>query len=320
MKIGILEIPYYSRSIQGIIWDYKSYCDKHGVKYRVKIYREFEEQIFGKGSFARIQIDDLAILFDLQDNPCNYDFYKNYDFVFKRSYLNQPNIYSDNVLPLGMRFDVFDGFWHVFKTNLLKIFIDKRNRKEFIRTVLNIIGFDYLGYNNLRRTWNKLLNEPQTNTGSENNILFISRLYTNNNAGIKISKERQEINNQLKNREDVLFNSLNHIQQSDYIEKLKDSGIVVINNGLHDVPGARLPELLLLGKTVLSTKLNVIVPGLTSEHFFEFESDKLNIELEKVIRNPINVYNKRARNFMLENYGPARRFENILKEIRFHRK
>ena len=97
----------------------------------------FEEEIMGKGSFARFETNKQKILIDLQDNPVEYGFYSNYDVIFKRSFSTNIH-YSSNVYPFGLRFDVFDGLWRVFWFNTT-VFLRDLESKDYINLPMKYV-------------------------------------------------------------------------------------------------------------------------------------------------------------------------------------
>jgi hypothetical protein len=314
IKNIILEIPYYSGSVQGIIWDFQTYCKKNKIKLKIELSPKFEKEIMGKGSFARFEINGKKVLIDVQDNPTEYQFYKNYDCIFKRSFSKNEN-YSANVYPFGFRFDVFDGLWVVCLSNLKLFFTDKRNRKELLRTILNLFGIDYLGFNNLSRNWAKLELIGQSNQLEKKAILFSTRLW-GRNTGDKISKERKSISELLETRQDVVLNSLLPLKQSEYLKKLEDCNVIVINNGLHDVPGIRFPEILLSAKVVVTLPINVEIPGLVEGiHYISTNLEDLNSCLDNLSMVNIKRIQTNAREYAQDYLGPGKRVEYILNQI-----
>jgi hypothetical protein len=313
-----LEIPYYSRSVQGIIWDFTTFCELNSINFKIKLCPEFEKGILGKGSFARLNYRGNKILIDLQDNPIPYDFYSEYDVIFKRSFSKHLK-YPPNVFPFGLRFDVFGGIWVVLISNFRAFILDKRNRKELIRTLLNFMGFDHMGFNNLSRRWVNLNIESNNNKGNdmtEKKVFFSTRLWDKSKTGEKISIERQEIFKILKNRKDTCFNSLVPMKQSLYLKKLSESNVVIINNGVHDVPGVRLPELLLIGKIVLTTELNVVIPHLDKYNcLLYYDLENLNQMINALDIEKMNDIKKNTQKYTQENLGPAKRFEYIFNTI-----
>jgi hypothetical protein len=201
----------------------------------------------------------------------------------------------------------------------LKLFItDKRNRKELVRTILNLFGIDYLGFNNISRNWNKLeqigINQS-IKTGREKTILFSTRLW-GGNIGDKISKERKSISELLETRQDVVLNSLLPLKQSIYMKKLEDCKVIVINNGLHDVPGIRFPEILLSGKVVVTLPINVEIPGLVEGiHYISTNLEDLNSCLDNLSIGNIKRIQTSAREYAQDYLGPGKRVEYILNQI-----
>ncbi len=314
IKNIILEIPYYSQSVQGIIWDFHTFSKKNKIKLKIKLSPKFEKEIMGKGSFARFEINGKKVLIDVQDNPTEYQFYRNYDFIFKRSFAINGN-YSANVYPFGFRFDVFDGLWVVCLSNLKLFFTDKRNRKELVRTILNLFGIDYLGFNNIGRNWDKLELISRSKQVEKKAILFSTRLWGTNN-GDKISKERKSISELLETRQDVVLNSLLPLKQSIYMKKLEDCNVIVINNGLHDVPGIRFPEILLSGKVVVTLPINVEIPGLVEGiHYISTNLEDLNSCLDNLSIGNIKRIQTTAREYAQDYLGPGKRVEYILNQI-----
>jgi hypothetical protein len=188
-----LEIPYYSQSVQGLIWDFQTYCRANKIAHTVKVSSEFGKQIMGKGGFAMFTVKEKKILIDVQDDPLNYPFFEDYDFIFKRSYSNQIQ-YFDNVFPFGFRFDVFDGLHSVFLSNVKSFLFDWKHRRELIRTAVNILGFDFAGFNNLSRLYKKLngdgLNSKMFDT---KRILFSTRLFMMAVSTDRLTPKQQRI-------------------------------------------------------------------------------------------------------------------------------
>jgi hypothetical protein len=314
IKKLILEIPYYSQSVQGIIWDFHTYCKQNKVKLKIQLSPKFEKEIMGKGSFARLEINGKKVLIDVQDNPTEYQFYRNYDCIFKRSFSKDVN-YSANVYPFGFRFDVFDGLWVVCLTNLKLFLTDKRNRKELMRTILNLFGIDYLGFNNISRNWDKLELLKQSKQIENKAILFSTRLWSGD-IGDKISKERKSISELLETRQDVVLNSLLPLEQSEYLKKLQDCNVIIINNGLHDVPGIRFPEILLLGKVVVTLPINVEIPGLVDGiHYISTNLEDLNSCLDNLSMGNIKRIQTTAREYAQDYLGPGKRVQYILNQM-----
>ena len=311
----VLEIPYYSRSVQGVIWDFKTYCTQKNIKYRIKLCPVFEKEILGKGSFARFDYNGKKVLIDLQDNPTSYDFFDQYDFVFKRSFSKKIH-YPSNVIPFGLRLDVFDGLWQVLIPNFTLFITDKRNRKELIRTIFNLLGFDHLGFNNLSRSWKKLNQIKKLGELQNKKVLFSTRLWENTRTGDIISMERRSIYEILKIRKDVVLNSLEPLKQSAYLTKLKECNIVVINNGVHNVPGVRLSELLLNGKIVLTTDLNVKIPGLDVYNcIIEYRLENLNKTIDNLDELKVREIMQNTYMFCEQFLAPGKRFEYMINLI-----
>lgn len=309
-----LEIPYYSQSVQGIIWDFLTFSKQNNIKLKIELSPKFEKEIMGKGSFARFEFNGKKVLIDIQDNPTEYQFYRDYDCIFKRSF-SKNLTYAANVYPFGFRFDVFDGLWVVCLSNLKLFLIDKRNRKELMRTILNLFGIDYLGFNNITRYWNKLELIRQSEHIEKKAILFSTRLW-GGKIGDKISKERKFISDLLINRQDVVLNSLSPLKQSVYLKKLEDCNVVVINNGLHDVPGIRFPEILLLGKVVVTLPINVEIPGLVDGiHYISTNLEDLNSCLDNLSMVNIKRIQTSSREYAQDYLGPGKRVEYILSQI-----
>lgn len=311
----VIELPYYSRSVQGVIWDFKTYCTLKKIKYRIKICPEFEKEISGKGGCVRFVYEGNKALIDMSDNPVPYDFYNQYNIVFKRSFSKNVN-YPPNVFPFGLRCDVFDGLWDVFYSNKILFLTDKRNRKELIRTIINLLGFDHLGFSNLSRSWKKLNQKEKLGDLFKKKVLFSTRLWDNKATGLKISAERQLIYKILKTRDDMVLNTIFPLKQSMYLKKLKDCNIVVINNGLHDVPGVRLSELLLNGKIVLTTDLNVKIPGIDVYNcIVEYSLENLNKTIDSLDELKVREIMKNTSMFCEQYLAPGKRFEYMINLI-----
>jgi hypothetical protein len=308
-----LEIPYYSQSVQGLIWDFQTYCRANKIAHTVKVSSEFRKQIMGKGGFAKFTVKEKFFLIDVQDDPLNYPFFKDYDFIFKRSYSNKIQ-YFDNVFPFGFRFDVFDGLHSVFLSNVKSFLFNWKHRRELIRTAVNILGFDFAGFNNLSRRYKKLnwdgLNSKIFDTKK---ILFSTRLFLDLERGLKITEERKQINELLKSRNDVILNTISPLDQSKFLKATSSCNIVVINNGLYDVPGIRFPELLLLGKVVVTLPLNVQVPGLIDGiHYISTTMEDLNNCLDNLSVDKIKKIQANGREYAQNYFGPGKRMEYIL--------
>jgi hypothetical protein len=310
----VLEIPYYSQSVQGIIWDFRTFCKQNNINLKIVLSPKFEKEIQGKGSFARFDFLGKSVLIDVQDNPTEYKFYRDYDYIFKRSFSTDIN-YQDNVIPLGFRFDVFDGLWLVCFTNIKLFLVDRRNRKEVIRTVLNYIGIDYLGFNNISRSWDNLKLKSQIKQKEKKAILFSTRLWSKN-IGEKVSSERKSINELLASRHDVVLNTLLPLKQSSYLNRLEECNVVVINNGLHDVPGIRFPELLLSKKVIVTLPINVVIPGLVDGlHYISTNLENLNSCLDNLTMMTIEQIQTNAKQYAKDYLSPGKRLEYILNKI-----
>ena len=306
-----LIIPYYNASLQGLIWDCKTYCNKYNYNFKCSLSRKFEEEIEFRGSLGLILFWDKRILIDLQDNPREYEFYKNFDFVFKRSYSKYIQ-YSEYVFPFGLRVDIFDGLWYVFFTNIRLFIFDKRNRRELIRTLFNLFNLDYQGMNNLKRNYKKLKSYKVQELISQRKILYSTRLWLQNSNGFKISHERKSISEALAKRKDVILNTISQISQSEYFSFSLKSNILVINNGLHDVPGLRLAEAIIMGKLIISTDLNIVVPGLIeNEHYLLTNIDDLNNLLDNINIEKISKFQKSCSKFTSMYFDPGCRLEYI---------
>jgi hypothetical protein len=311
-----LEIPYYNTSSQGLMFDLSTYAEAEGIKVKVEVSKTFESELLGKGSFGRITFNNKKILFDLQDNPSPYDFYCDYDVIFKRSYSNFIG-YEENVFPYGLRVDLFYNYKAAFKSNLFHFIFDRRGFKELTRTFFNCLGKDFHGYNNLKRSWSFLSGFSESNKEEkQKKIVFSTRLWYGNAKGEDISAEREKIYNLLKSRNDVILNQLTQINQSDYFKKLKDSNIVIINNGLHNVPGFRLGELLIMGKVVITTPTNIKIPGLVNGvHYIECEIDQIGEILDTLSLVKLNFIKENARKYAIEFLGPSMRLKYFIDKI-----
>lgn len=84
---------------------------------------------------------------------------------------------------------------------------------------------------------------------------------------IKINRQRTLIFNYLSKSGLECFTSTKFISQKEWIRILNQSNIIVVNNGLHDVPGLRIAEATIFSKCPVSPALNVIIPG-----YFEGEN------------------------------------------------
>ena len=311
----ILEVPYFSTATYGLKFDFETFFTNH-VPHRIvhiKISDQFRKEVIGKGAFGRTIIDKKKILFDLQDNPGEYDFYNDYDIVYKRSYLVGRS-YSNKVFPYGLRFDVFTNIIGVIIKNPFVFFLDSKNFKEITRTFFNILGLNYKGYNNIKRTWNNLYNSNQKSFKAKH-VLYSTRLWLDSDNGKLISEERKEIFNILRDRKDITLCTLNQVNQSEYFEILINSNIVVINNGLHKVPGLRFAELLAMGKVVITLPTNVVIPNLVNgEHFLEVQIGDLAKLIDNLTLADIDRIGNNAKKYAMQNLGPGSRLRNLLSQ------
>ena len=113
-----------------------------------------------------------------------------------------------------------------------------------------------------------------------------------------------------------MLNTVLPLNQSKFFKVLSKSNIVIINNGLYDVPGIRFPELLLLGKVVVTLPLNVKIPGLIDGvHYISTSMDGLNGCLDNLTMDKIKNIQTNAREYAQQYFGPGKRMEYILSQI-----
>ena len=99
-------------------------------------------------------------------------------------------------------------------------------------------------------------------------------------------------------------------------KKVRESNIVITNNGLHNVPGFRLGELLIMGKLVITTPINIKVPGLLNGiHYIECEIEKMNELLDSLSIAKIHIITNNARKYANEFLGPSMRLNYCVDKI-----
>ncbi len=269
MKGITILLPNLNRSLWGLISSFVVYSENFKVPIRFNFNEEYIKLRFGgASSFAVIIFNDKEYLVDLQDNPKAYEFFSDYELVFKRSYSTYLT-YANKVVPYGFRIDQTVTLSSIIsRSNFLSFRnLNKRNLKEIRRSsVMNKIFTKDLFENRIREIHSFLSTDIVDYNGR---IAYSARFWKEDGRDdrIKINRQRTLIFNYLSKSGLECFTSTKFISQKEWIRILNQSNIIVVNNGLHDVPGLRIAEATIFSKCPVSPALNVSIPG-----YFEGEN------------------------------------------------
>ncbi len=269
-------LPNLNQSLWGLISHFIEYSNTFRLPVRLHFDESYINSRFGgASSFAVLAVNGREYLVDVQDNPRPYEFYKDYELVFKRSFSSKIT-YPGNVIPYGFRLDQTVPIYEVCRrSNLLTLAnLNNRNWKEIRRsTFLNKLLPNDLFDNKLRN----IRAFYDTNIADYNGRIAYSARYWREEGRedrIKINSQRTSIYNFLSVSGLNCFCSLKFISQKTWIKILQGANIVVVNNGLHDVPGLRIAEATVFSKCPVSPELNVLIPEyIEGKNYIRIQDD-----------------------------------------------
>lgn len=282
MKGITILLPNLNRSLWGLISSFVVYSETFKVPLRFDFNEEYIKSRFrGASSFAVIIFNDKEYLVDLQDNPRHYDFYSDYELVFKRSYSSHLT-YVDRIIPYGFRIDQTVALSSIIsRSNFLSLRNwNKRNLKEIQRSsLINKILIKDLFDNSISNIHSFFSTEIIDYNGR---IAYSARFWKEDGREdrIKINRQRELIFNYLSKSGLDCFTSNKFISQKEWIRILNQSNIVIVNNGLHDVPGLRIAEATLFSRCPVTPALNVVIPDYSEgENYLKISDDIADIGL-----------------------------------------
>lgn len=104
------------------------------------------------------------------------------------------------------------------------------------------------------------------------------------------------------------------ISKKEYFNELSSSSICIADDGLKDTPGWKIGEYALMGKSIISTPINVVVEGFNeSENYLKLSSRDAFEELPNNIE--YLLLNKKYKEFLKDNVQWSKNYLEPVKYI-----
>jgi|SRR5690554_3411207 len=267
----IIYISSYTAHLNQLLYSALEFSKVH--KHRLII--KYDNSI--KENCALIEFNNNSYFLDYSDNYVFSDLHTQYDYYLKRS-LRQED-YKGNIKPLNFQIN--------FATSPFVLFNKLPKNKEFlVKSKIEILRMlDVFKLTNMSH-YSMLYDvfvKAQNNKG-DGKIIFYTRLWdpdNNKNPDEKKRREKQNdfrigacriIKDNFKNSKVGVFDSKlaravcpdlifpnKIISKKEYFSELSNSSICIADDGLKDTPGWKIGEYALMGKSIISTPINVLI-------------------------------------------------------------
>lgn len=245
--------------------------------------------------------DEKVLFYDTYDG-CNLynDALEVADVYFKRSYLQSaiPESCKYRVFPLGLNYELYTG--KLERHELARVFLRKSVLNKFPNELIKCIAeFSWLSF--LPTTMN-MYSLPEPN--QEPRVLFMARAWDPAGELPGLSAERKEervrinetrarciellrkelgrffhggfaqTNYAVENFKELLLESASISGKKQYISLLRQHPICIATTGLHGSIGWKMGEYVAFSKSIVSERLNFLVPGEFSKNrnYLEFDT------------------------------------------------
>jgi hypothetical protein len=307
------------------------FCEKNNIKCKWKINTQVPE------ACLLIYYNEKSIFIDCLDSP-EYSYKNKVDYIFKRSFSLERN-YEKKVYPLGFTFACYYKPFEIYKDLLFQNHFFQQVKSKKVAKIQLIRDLDFMG---LLTTQNSKAKNPegalksnailQKYKGNEF-ILYKTRLWNPDSARTDLKKNQRQIQNELrinwvkwlhKNFQNVnagiqidtfskkmveskyLLDSNKTNPETHFID-VKNAGICIADDGLEDTLGWRIGEYVWFNKPILTTPINIMLPGVFEEsknyiacdkfasekEFVSKVSDLLNVnKMNKMAEENFNYYNQ----------------------------
>ena len=266
-----LELSVWTHHLNHLLYSYFYYCLDNNIDVKVL------QNTNIKHNTALLTLRNITILFDYSDDVKFLDIPDNYDFYFKRSLCI--NDKEKNIYPLNFNVPLtYKSYWFLLKVQK-ELLLNKSNRNEVLRA-LDLFGL----FASSAHSVLDIRRFPKRIIDNGGKIIYYTRLWNPENHPDETEKERRMLQNEFrinacrlikkeyKNAAVGLFGddlsnrmapdlvlSSKESNKKNYLTKLTNSDIGIVDDGLKDTPGWKIGEYLLYGKAVVSTPLNVCV-------------------------------------------------------------
>lgn len=232
-----------------------------------------------------IRINEKKLYIDCTDSPkINMEEYEACDLYFKRTLRPADQQQLPKLNPFGLYFEIYPSIYSPLTVKRYMVFSDKdiKSRiKAFIKSLDIHNTFSFMPRESQFEN-----EQPQGNT-----VMFYVRLWDPDNdreykLGEKEAEDRKQINTlrvqcvrTLKERfgdkalvgimddsyarkiaPDLVISNSDTSKQN-YLERVKQAGVCIASQGLHESIGAKFAEYVALGKPIVSEAFNYVIPG-----------------------------------------------------------
>lgn len=267
---------------------------EYSSKYKVKVKLFYDKNI--KTNSVMIDNDGITYFLDYSDDTEFCDENSLYDFYFKRS-LREGDMIG-NIKPLNFQINIATKPFKLLTLLPKDLEFIKKSKIEIIRLI------DFLKFTNMSHSsmnYESYVKGQQIEGNGK--VIFFTRLWDPDNNNNQQEKNRRRLQNefrvmscriiksQFKNSVVGIFDSKlareicpdlifpnKIVSKKEYFKQLSLSSICIADDGLKDTPGWKIGEYALMGKSIISTPLNVVIEGFRNEENYLQLSDRNSFE------------------------------------------